>query len=250
MADSKDVDTLSTELENRLDDLFGDNNVAPPDEEENDVAAHYPLAELKNLILSIDWEITDEVLGKFLQQIKDLKLTYKHDKIVLTFLQILNSLGDYIKTNRAKSHPKTFKILNSVFSSLDKVVLSREMPEMAKKKILRAEMIRYKELRAQISQSKSAAQPTPKAKPARAEKPEVGVETQDQPVTLTEPSVQPSEAAEISEAPVIAPEQEPDVVTLREPSIETLAEAVADIKKYIHDEISALKREIKALQNQ
>jgi hypothetical protein len=84
LADSKDVDTLSTELENRLDDLFGDNNVAPPDEEENDVAAHYPLAELKNLILSIDWEITDEVLGKFLQQIKDLKLTYKHDKIVLT----------------------------------------------------------------------------------------------------------------------------------------------------------------------
>jgi hypothetical protein len=249
LADSKDVDTLSTELENRLDDLFGDNNVAPPDEEENDVAAHYPLAELKNLILSIDWEITDEVLGKFLQQIKDLKLTYKHDKIVLTFLQILNSLGDYIKTNRAKSHPKTFKILNSVFSSLDKVVLSREMPEMAKKKILRAEMIRYKELRAQISQSKSAAQPTPKAKPARAEKPEVVMETGDQPVTLTEPTVQPSEA-EISETPVIEPEQEPDVVTLREPSIETLAEAVADIKKYIHDEISALKKEIKALRNQ
>jgi hypothetical protein len=249
LADSKDVDTLSTELENRLDDLFGDNNVAPPDEKENDVAAHYPLAELKNLILSIDWEITDEVLGKFLQQIKDLKLTYKHDKIVLTFLQILNSLGDYIKTNRAKSHPKTFKILNSVFSSLDKVVLSREMPEMAKKKILRAEMIRYKELRAQISQSKSAAQPTPKAKPARAEKPEVVMETGDQPVTLTEPTVQPSEA-EISETPVIEPEQEPDVVTLREPSIETLAEAVADIKKYIHDEIGALKKEIKALQNQ
>jgi hypothetical protein len=158
-------------------------------------------------------------------------------------------LGDYIKTNRAKSHPKTFKILNSVFSSLDKVVLSREMPEMAKKKILRAEMIRYKELRAQISQSKSAAQPTPKAKPARAEKPEVVMETGDQPVTLTEPTVQPSEA-EISETPVIEPEQEPDVVTLREPSIETLAEAVANIKKYIHDEIGALKKEIKALQNQ
>jgi hypothetical protein len=249
LADSKDVDTLSTELENRLDDLFGDNNVAPPDEEENDVAAHYPLAELKNLILSIDWEITDEVLGKFLQQIKDLKLTYKHDKIVLTFLQILNSLGDYIKTNRAKSHPKTFKILNSVFSSLDKVVLSREMPETAKKKILRAEMIRYKELRAQISQSKTAAQPTPKAKPAKADKPEVVMETQDQPVTLTEPFAQPSEA-EISETPVITPEQEPEVVTLREPSIATLAEAVADIKKYIHDEISALKKEIKALRNQ
>ena len=53
MADSKDVDTLSAELENRLDDLFGDNNLAPTEAEDNDVAAHYPLAELKNLILSI-----------------------------------------------------------------------------------------------------------------------------------------------------------------------------------------------------
>ena len=248
MADSKDVDTLSSELENRLDDLFGDNNVEPSDADENDIAAHYPLAELKNIILSIDWEITDEVLEKLLQQIKDLKLTYKHDKIVLTFLQILNSLGDYIKTNRAKSHPKTFKILNSVFSSLDKVVLARDMPETAKKKILRAEMNCYKELRTQISQGKTAAQPKPKAKPARADKPEVVKETEDQPLTLTEPSVQPSET-EISGTPVIEPEQEPDVVTLREPSVETLAEAVDNIKKYIHDEISALKKEIQALRN-
>jgi len=238
LADSKDVDTLSSELENRLDDLFGDNNLAPADAEDNDIAAHYPLAELKNIILSIDWEITDDVLGKLLRQIKDLKLIYKHDKIVLTFLQILNSLGGYIQTNRAKSHPKTFKILNSVFSSLDKVVLSREMPETAKKKILRAEMNRYKELRIQISQGKTVAQPKPKAKPAQADKPEV-----------SEPSVQPSEI-EISGTPVLEPEQEPDVVTLRGPSVETLAEAVDNIKKYIHDEISALKKEIQALRNQ
>jgi len=169
LADSKDVDTLSSELESRLDDLFDENSV--PDAEDSDPSAYYPLAELKNLILSIDWEITDDVLEKFLQQIKDLKLTYKHDKIVLTFLQILRSLGDYIKTNRANSHPKTFKILNSVFSSLDKVVLSKDMAETAKKKILRAEMNRYKELRTQISQSKAGAQR--KAKPAKTDKPEI-----------------------------------------------------------------------------
>jgi len=249
LADSKDVDTLSSELESRLDDLFGQNNGALLDTEDNDIAAHYPLAELKNLILSIDWEITDDVLGKFIQQIKDLKLTYKHDKIVLTFLQILNSLGDYIKTNRAKSHPKTFKILNSVFASLDKVVLSRDMAEIAKKKILRAEMLRYKELRTQISQGKTALKPKAKANPAKTEKRQIAKATEDQPVTLTEPSVPLSEA-EISESPVIDQGQEPDVVSLGEPSVETLAEAVGEIKKCIHDEISALKKEIKALLNQ
>ena len=249
MADSKDVDTLSAELENRLDDLFGENTAAPAETADDDTAAHYPLAELKNLILSIDWEITDDVLEKFLQQIRDLKLTYKHDKIVLTFLQILNSLGDYIKTNRAKSHPKTFKILNSVFSSLDKVVLSRDLPEVAKKKILRIEMTRYKKLRAQISQSKSEVQPKPQVKPDTAARPEVTTETQDEPLTLTEPSVHPAEAA-ISEAPVLEPAPQPDVEPSLTPSVESLADAVAEIKKYIHDEISALREEIAALRNQ
>lgn len=249
MADSKDVDTLSTELENRLDDLFGENNTAPAEAEDNDMAAHYPLAELKNLILSIDWEITDDVLEKFLQQIKDLKLTYKHDKIVLTFLQILNSLGEYIKTNRAKSHPKTFKILNSVFSSLDKVVLSRDMSEVAKKKILRMEMIRYKKLRAQISQSKSVVQPKPQVEPETTIEPELAPETQDEPLTLTEPSVQPAEV-ELTEEPVIEPTLQPDAESTHTPTIETLADAVAELKKYIHVEISALREEIEALRNQ
>ena len=248
MADSKDVDTLSTELESRLDDLFGENNVPLPDAENSDPSAHYTLSELKNLILSIDWEITDDVLEKFLQQIKDLKLTYKHDKIVLTFLQILNSLGDYIKTNRAKSHPKTFKILNSVFSSLDKVVLSKDMAETAKKKILRAEMNRYKELRTQISQSKTGAQRKFKAKPAKTDKPGIEEKREDEPLTVSEPSVQLSEA-EAAELPVSDQDQGADVVTLRGPSVETLAEAVEEIRKFIHDEIKALKKEIKSLRD-
>ena len=249
MADSKDVDILSTELESRLDDLFGENDGALPDADENEIAAHYPLAELKNLILSIDWEITDDVLVKFIQQIKDLKLTYKHDKIVLTFLQILNSLGDYINANRAKSHPKTFKILNSVFSSLDKVVLSRDMPEPAKKKILRTEMNRYKELRTQISQGKTADKPKARAKTEPAEKSILEEGAEDQPVTLTQPSAKPEEPV-VSEAPLTDQVLEPDVVTGREPSVATLTAAVEEIKKYIHDEISALKEEIKALRDQ
>ena len=250
MADSKDVDTLSSELESRLDDLFSENNVSLPGAEDSDPSAYYPLAELKNLILSIDWEITDDVLEKFLQQIKDLKLTYEHDKIVLTFLQILRSLGDYIKTNRAKSHPKTFKILNSVFSSLDKVVLSKDMAETAKKKILRAEMNRYKELRTQISQSKTGAQrkAKAKAKPAKTAKPEIEEKREEEPITVSEPSVQLPEA-EAAELPVSDQDQEPDVVTLREPSVETLAAAVEELRKYIHDEINAIKKEIKSLRD-
>ena len=262
MVESKNIDTLSTELESRLDDLFGENDASLPDDQNGALKEHYPLAELKNLILSIDWEITDEVLDNFLQQIKDLRLTYEHDKIVTAFLQILNSLGNYIKINRAKAHPRTFKILNSVFSSLDRVVLSGDMPDLTKKKILRVEMNRYQELRDQIAKSKAAAKkPKKKVRPAVVDKPEVRetkqaptlVEDQpllveDQPLLVEDPPLlveeQPSEppAAAVQKELILADEQ-PEMAA----AIETLTQAVEEIKRCIHLEIKALKEEIQKL---
>lgn len=225
MAEPNDADNLNPELENRLDDLFDENHTLLPDNEDCDVSEYYPLSELKNLILSIDWEITDEVLEKLLQQIKDLNMTYEHDKTVLTFLQILNSLGVYIKKNRAQAHPKTFKTLNSVFSSLDKVVLSKDMVETDKKKILSTEMNRYKKLRIQIAQNKT-------------EKKKHKVKRQEPGITGPESFFQTPNAGK---------EEFPNTEQRQEPSAEALTKAVEEIKQYIHAEIEALKAEIKSL---
>lgn len=169
MVESKDIEALNLELDNRLDDLFGETDILLPDVEPDNQKEEYPLAELKNSILSIDWEITDEVLDKLVQQIQDLLTKYEDDKIVKTFLQILNSLGNYIRIHRGKAPPKTFRILNSVFSSLDKVVLSKDMTESAKKKLLRTEMKSYKELRSLTAKSsKSAAKEKVKSEAATA----------------------------------------------------------------------------------
>ena len=225
MAEPNDADNLNPELENRIDDLFDENNTLLPDNEDRDGSEYYPLSELKNLILSIDWEITDEVLEKLLQQIKGLNMTYEHDKTVLTFLQILNSLGVYIKKNRAQAHPKTFKTLNSVFSSLDKVVLSKDMVETDKKKILSTEMNRYKKLRIQIAQSKT-------------EKKKHKKKRQESEITAPESFFQTPNAGK---------EELQNTEQRQEPSAEALTKAVEDIKQYIHAEIEALKAEIKSL---
>ena len=226
MVEPNDVDNLNPELESRLDDLVAEKDTSLPDDEDRHESENYPLSELKNLILSLDWEITDEVLEKLLQQIRDLNQTYEHDKIVLTFLQILNSLGVYIKKNRAKAHPKTFKTLNSAFSSLDKVVLSKDMTEADKKKILSTEMNRYKKLRIQVAHSK-------------AEKKRHKVKTLE-PVTPAPES--------FFQTPTNAGKEEfPNTEHRPEPSAEILAKAVEEIKHYIHAEIEALKAEIKSL---
>ena len=225
MVEPNDADNLNHKLENKLDDLFVEDDTLVLENETPDASDHYPLSELKNLILSIDWEITDEVLEKLLQQIEDLNVTYEHDKTILTLLQILNSLGIYIKKNRAKAHPKTFKTLNSVFSSLDKVVLSKDMEAAERKKILGAEMSRYQKLRIQIAQSK----------------------TEKKKVKIKRPGPEVTSPETFFPAPNTAKDEIANTEQHRKSSGEDLAKAVEEIKQYIHTEIEALKAEIKSL---
>jgi hypothetical protein len=166
------------------------------------------LADLKKAVLSIDWEITPEALDSFLDQVRLLNEVYQRDKVATMFLQILGSLGHYIKSSRSKVHPSTFSVLNSVFTKLDEVVNTPKMPEAARRKLLQAEMQAYQDLRGKIMRRQAA----PAAKVAAA-------------------------AATPAETP--APPSE--VVTL-----EMLARAVAELKELIRTEMDSLKRLLKA----
>jgi hypothetical protein len=266
---------LDSEIAKRLDDLFGEGDTLSDDEnlieakdtvaeenksqekqpsaadeeifdldevaaEETDgqrVADDYPLTELKHLVLSIDWEITEEVLADFLSQIDSLKATYKNEKIILMFLQLLGSLGVYIKINRGNAHPKTFKILNSVFSRLEEVVLSEDMTEPEKKKLLGTEMNKYKQLRDQVSKKKAAkvgrkeviSAPKEAVYRARAPKKKEAARP-DNKVSekVAKKSLSPTPGAPQSHA--------------------DLADAVEELKKFIHSELNALKQELRILQ--
>jgi hypothetical protein len=232
LARQNDEDTLSEELENRLDDLFGEDDKFSEGPVTVDSPQDYPLSELKNLVLSIDWEITDEVLQQFISEIRELKSTYKDDKINLTFLQILGSLGEYIKTNRGKAHPKTFKILNSVFAQFDDVVVNEGMQEIEKKKILRAEMNKYKVLREQITQDKAAKKKKRQVKPV-------------EPVKARKKEAAPGPVA--SAAPIA---QKPAATVQRtavndDVYADQITNAVEDIKRFIKAELKKLREELK-----
>ena len=163
-----DNEAINEEVEGRLDNLFGDEDTAADIIEDSHESDDSPLRELKTIVLSIDWEITDEVMTNFVEQIAILKDSLKDDKIVLVFLQLLGSLGEYIRINKGKSHPGAFKILTSLFNELDKVVQSKDLTESDKKKILSAEITKYKTLKEQLI----------KAKPKKGEKePEISTDT-------------------------------------------------------------------------
>ena len=221
-ADRTESNTLEADLENRLDELFGDDNdqmigaetVSPSDER---------LADLKSSVLSIDWEITDKGLQQFAYQISSTRDSFKDDKIVLMFLQILGSLGDYIKANRGKAHPKTFKILTSVFSGLETVVSQSDMPEIEKKKTLQIELKRYNELRGLIQKNKT------KSKGAEASGKAEAAETA--PIQTVQPT---PEQAPVSKAPE----------TVDAVNMERIMTAIEDLKEFVRTEIEALRKEI------
>jgi hypothetical protein len=147
-------DTFTEEVEDRLENLFGDEESSENFQKESEEVADSPLRELKTIVLSIEWEITDEAMTRFVEQISSLQDTFKEDKIVLVFLQLLGSIGEYIRTNLGRSHPQAFKILNSLFNQLDKVVNSSDLSEDERKKILSLELSKYKSLKGKLVPTK------------------------------------------------------------------------------------------------
>ena len=144
-------DLLVDEIDGRLDNLFAEDKTPQKDNGESDASKEYPLKELKAVILSIDWEITDDVMKRLANQVAGLKKRYKDDKIVFILLQLLGSVGEYIRISRGQSHPDSFKFLNSLFKKLDKVVSTKDLSESEKKKILAVEVNKYKVLKGKLS---------------------------------------------------------------------------------------------------
>jgi hypothetical protein len=177
---SIDPNTVS-EVENQLDSLFSEDQEAAPEVtgETEDVSAkpekkasppqaaassskkpekkaeevdveNTPLNELKSLVLSLEWEITEQLMEKLSSEIDSLEKQYKNDKIVVAFLQLLASLGKYIRKKRADAHPESIILLHSVYESLEKVMLSPGLTEVIQKKMLVNEVTKYKKLKEQI----------------------------------------------------------------------------------------------------
>ena len=188
-----------------------------------------PLRELKSIVLSLDWEITDEVMGRFFQEIQRLEDEYGNQKILVSFLHLLDSIGKYIKTHKGKAHPHAGKLLNSAFMSLEKVIRSQHLTPMERKRMLARELKRYRRLKEQIAFRK-----TGRAKENTVQgvdKTGTVIEQQQAASTIEGGSGVPDKTAEEFKGPV--------------DMIEAFAGALEELKQFIHGEFRALREELK-----
>ena len=228
MTQQRDEDNFRSQVEDRLDHLFQEDS--PEATEEHVGLGEHPLKGLKAVLLSIDWEITDSTMDSLLNEIKNVEYVYSEDKIILTFLQLLGSIGRYIRANKGRAHPGATRVINSVYEALEKVALTEGMSRAEKEKMLLEEVARFKKLKGQVALRK-----VEKKEPAVSEvTPPPGPAPEEKAITAAE-----SPARE-------EPQPESREVNFAGMSPhEAFAYALEEIKNVIRAEFRALRAEIK-----
>ena len=115
-----------------------------------------PIARLKTIILSIDWEINDDILQQLDDELHDLGEIWAGDKIKQVYVQGLSKIGRYIYKEKAGAHPNSIKLLITFYHNLEKIVTNEdEMGEDEKKQLLIADVKKFDQLKSQIGKSSS-----------------------------------------------------------------------------------------------
>jgi hypothetical protein len=216
---------MKAQVDSRLDVLFSEPQSAPESLDDQSDFSESPLKPLKAILLAVDWEITDETLATLLREVKRLEGIYREEKVPFTLLQILASMGKYVRLNKGKTHPTTIKLINSAYLALEKTVTTPGMTQQEKERLLLTEVAKFRKLKEDISVRKESRE----------------AQGSDEVVTprVTDMS---SSLAESEERP-------PAMAVSQMPPHEAFAVAVEEIKDLIRAEFKALRAEIRLWRN-
>ncbi|MBW1714466.1 MAG: hypothetical protein JRJ77_01390 [Deltaproteobacteria bacterium] len=217
-------------------DLFGHGNKSLNTVEDTGDPEVTPLTGLKSIVLSLDWEITDEIMGRFVKEIDKLKDTYRDDEILVSLLGLLDSVGKYIKTHKAKAHPNASKLLNSAYMSLEKVIVSKDITEPERNRILASQLKNFKRLMEQIPLRKAASDRKNGLKPPDEARVAPQEPKEDQAIQKKEE--RPPEEAKERQLEPHEGRVSPD---------ESFRLAVDELKQLIEEEFKALREELRQL---
>ncbi|MFZ5797510.1 MAG: hypothetical protein ACOY3O_03700, partial [Thermodesulfobacteriota bacterium] len=113
-----------------------------------------PLTQLKSVILSLDWEISDETLHDLTEEINHLKHLeqFENDKVSQVYLQGLDKIGHYVQAEGAYAHPNALKLLLTLYYDFEKILSSEHITGAEITALLKADVRKFKILQHQIAQ--------------------------------------------------------------------------------------------------
>ncbi len=111
-----------------------------------------PLTRLKELILSIDWEISNDVLSEFTRELNRLKGLWAGEKVNLIYVQAMEKLARYVYVEKGDAHPGALQLLSHLYGNLEKVITSTTLGEAEKKELLKNDVSQFALLKEQIKE--------------------------------------------------------------------------------------------------
>ncbi|WDP92975.1 MAG: hypothetical protein HUN04_25930 [Desulfobacter sp.] len=121
--------------------------------------------ELKAVILSVDWEISNHTLKSFDHVISHLKERLKSNRVHFTFLRIMHSIGGYIARHGSNADKDSILLLQSVFQDYEKLVQNPHMAVAEKKSLIEGDIRKYNEFKQGISTKTETAVVSPSPQP-------------------------------------------------------------------------------------
>lgn len=118
-----------------------------------------PLMRLKSIILSLDWEINDEILQELADELENLQSLWQGDKVAEVYLQGLSKIGSYIRTKGAYAHPNSIKLLLTFFSNFEKIISSQNITGEEITQLLTGDVRKFRILQFQINQNETETAP-------------------------------------------------------------------------------------------
>ena len=94
------------------------------------------IEKLKEVILSIDWEISDHALKELDCVTSRLMTQLSSQTPLYPFLKIINNMGRYVASKKAFSHKDAVIILHGAFKHFEEVFQNPDMPFQEKKQLI------------------------------------------------------------------------------------------------------------------
>jgi hypothetical protein len=228
--------TFDDEVNNRLGEFFGnaDTPEAPRQGTHFSPQKDSVLFDLKAIVLSIEWEISHEIMTRLIAETDRLMKIYRDNKVVFALLKLLDSVGRYINAKKATAHPDSIKLLHSIHANLQKVATSETITESQSNQILSAEIAKFKNLKQQLH---TKTEPPPLTDKQPAAKPKTA------PITMAAPVQKPQTPAPAKALPATAAAS-PEMIS---PPKDPVVLAIDELKTLIREEFKLLREVLKQL---
>ena len=110
------------------------------------------LTRLKSIILSLDWEINDEILQELTDELQVLQENWQDDKVAEVYLQGLDKIGRYIRNKGAYAHPNSIKLLLTFYYNFEKITSSENISKEEIAILLKGDVRKFRILQYQVNQ--------------------------------------------------------------------------------------------------